>query len=85
LWNVTKSDWGDIHIEIDFAERIFDKHQFEIDPPKIWIGPDKSIDLYWRWKGLKFIVNIPDNKEEEVAFYTKSGDIKLEGSVKHED
>lgn len=64
----------------DYAFWVYDKQGFVIPIPKIYPGPDGSIDLLWKKDQYKLLVNIKPYPKTFATFYGKSdGEEFIEG------
>lgn len=53
----------------DLAKTALDSFGVLIDPPKIYHGPDGSIDMLWKNEAYKILVNFPKDDALPASFY----------------
>jgi len=52
-----------VHFITDYAKWLFDVFNKRIETPKIYHGPEGSIDLLWENKRFNLLINIPASAE----------------------
>ncbi|MGH7900630.1 MAG: hypothetical protein ACRENZ_02725, partial [Thermodesulfobacteriota bacterium] len=53
----------------NYAIWIFSETNRIIDAPKIYHGPNGSIDILWKKENYRLLINIPDDAEKPASFY----------------
>lgn len=66
----SKYTWGKaINFIVEYAEWILANCSKIISSPKIYHGPDGSIDLYWKNSSFNLLINIPEKDDALGTFY----------------
>jgi hypothetical protein len=56
------------------------------EPPKIYNGPQGSIDVLWKLSNRKVLINIPANENEPSDFFGSDGaGDEIQGEINHRD
>lgn len=55
------------------GRKAFEVFNVKIDAPKIYQGPDGSIDMLWKKENYKLLVNFPSDVELPISFYGNTG------------
>jgi hypothetical protein len=58
-----------IKVLTDHALSVWEKARIVIRPPRISVGPDGSIDLYWTAAPYGLLVNVPADPNEPATYY----------------
>ncbi len=60
----------------------FEKHDLVIDAPKIYDGPNGSIDMYWKSDSYRLMINFPTNENTAPSYYGDDyADLRFEASI----
>jgi len=65
---------------INYSTWLFNNFKFAIETPQLSPGPDGSIDILWRTKYYRMLINIPQNKDQQAGYY--GDDYKDGNSIK---
>lgn len=68
----------------DYSIWVFDEHGFVIPKPKLYPGPDGTIDILWKNEQFKLLVNIKSHPDLSATFFgkTTNGEEFVEGKFK---
>lgn len=68
------------HFLIEGARRLWDARQATIPTPRVWGGPEGSLDVSWRLTGRELLVNVPAAEDEPISLYgdDASSEVKAE-------
>lgn len=61
-------------------ERLWRSCGLNLPIPTIGVGPNGSVDLYWKERTRQLLINIPANADELATFYGNEGIQKIRGS-----
>ena len=69
---------------VDYSIWVLDEHSFVIPTPKIYPGPDGSVDILWKNEKFKLLVNIKPYPDLFATFFgkTNEGEEFVEGKFK---
>ncbi len=54
---------------VNYSKWALEAYKIIIDSPKIYQGPDGSIDILWKTQGYKLLINIPEKLDCPASFY----------------
>jgi len=74
--------WRAVNFLIRHAIAIWQGHGRRIEAPKIWPGPEGSIDLHWESMASELLINVPASSDEPISFYGDDrGAQKIKGTL----
>lgn len=76
----TSQTWiKSVQFLLKFYEWREQNHKDMIRPPKIYQGPEGSIDIYWKSPTFTYLINIPEETNRANYFYKSSSGTSVEG------
>ncbi len=66
-----------IHFVVDYSNWLLQEQNAALAAPQIHPGPDGSIDILWRTKDYRMLINIPQDAGKQAEYY---GDDKKDGN-----
>jgi hypothetical protein len=65
------------------ASWLFNERGRVIDAPRIWVGPNQSIDLHWDTRSYELLLNVRADPKQSAGFYgdDKAGKRHIKGTI----